>query len=557
MTNSLNEIERIAKNLGLEASHFQQIDIIQLVTNPFRSVWTTVYQLRNDPYSAPAIFSCLADVKYDSEILNGTDWIRNADEFNPGFCETSTETYYETGRGDGYDFLVKEVYFHALETAQLHINQEFILLFELFRGEDGCYYAIDECGREEKVIDITEKSVIFKTSYIMRYIAAKQMLYVQFVDSRRSSNSSYPRGVEQIFEEDNRGNSHHYKIWYQSTKSQDYLFSMLFARSIVRPKSVSECKIWPYDREVDEQFPEFIVAELPDGSYKRFSCDPSKLGNYFGANPDAPHYLTPVYFKADVLDRYRNDPHFKVTERRLSCGTQWSVEIDNVIPSRVMVYLGDLGRDLPQGERGHFLTYEISPTDQRVSETAFAEDFLCSFDAPLGPISGLFIARDKLNNVWTAGFGHPLYRPLHSDEGDMEKLIRIPSGNGRQEFDTIILNLTKYCVDYIDETALISTKQAGGINKLEATLSKMGITFDLTPLRDLQNVRSACMAHAKGKKYEQLKGRLLTGDCPKDVSQLVERLTSMMNQLASDIEFLASDNETRMEIANDDSEVDS
>ena len=341
----------------------------------------------------------------------------------------------------------------------------------------------------------------------------------------------------------------------QSTKGRDYLFSMLFARSIVRPKNVNECKIWPYDRKTEEQFPEFIVAELPDGSYKRFSCDPSKLANYFGANPDAPHYLTPVYFKPDVLDRYRNDPHFKVTERRLSCGTQWSVEIDNIISSRVMVYLGDLGRDLPQSERRHFLAHEISPTEQHMSGTALAEDFLCSFYAPLGPISALFAARDKLNNTWTTKFGHPLFRPLHSDESDMEKLIRIPSSNGRQEFDTVILNLTKYCVDYLDETTLISAEQSGGINKLEATVSKRMINANLTPLRDLQKVRSACMAHAKGKKYEQLKGRLLTGDCQKDVSQLVERLASMMDRIASDIELLAPDDETKEGIANDGSKV--
>lgn len=555
MADKLSEVERVSDNLGLETSHFRQTDIIRLVTNPFNSVWTTVYQVRHDPYSMPAIFSCLADTKHESIILAGTDWLRNANGFNPGFCETSAGTHYETGRSDGYDFLVKEVYFHALETAQLHINQEFVFLFELFQGEDGCYYAIDECGRKEKVVDIGDNIVRFKTSYIIRYIAAKQMLYVQFVDSRRSSESSYPMGVEPICAEDCREDSYHYEIWYQSTKGRDYLFSMLFARSIVRPKIVNECKICPYDRETEEQFPEFIVAELPDGSYKRFSCDPSKLANYFGANPDAPHYLTPVYFKPDVLDRYRNDPHFKVTERRLSCGTQWSVEIDNIISSRVMVYLGDLGRDLPQSERRHFLAHEISPTEQHVSETAFAEDFLCLFDAPLGPVSALFAARDKLNNTWTTKFGHPLFRPLHSDESDMEKLIRIPSGNGRQEFDTVILNLTKYCVDYLDETTLISAEQSGGINKLETTLSRLKIDANLTPLRDLQKVRSVCMAHAKGKKYEQLKGRLLTGDCPKDVSRLVKRLTSMMSRLASDIELLAANNEAKEGIANDESEI--
>lgn len=67
MTNKLEEVERLSDNLGLETSHFQQIDIIQLVTNPFNSVWTTVYQIRHDLYSMPAIFSCLAGTKYESK----------------------------------------------------------------------------------------------------------------------------------------------------------------------------------------------------------------------------------------------------------------------------------------------------------------------------------------------------------------------------------------------------------------------------------------------------------------------------------------------------------
>ena len=537
MADVTEEVGKIAQSLGLEMGRFQQLDVIRCVKDPFYDVWTTVYQVKNEPCSV-AIFSCTADAVHEKEILEGVSWLFHADGFKPGFCMTSAGVHYENGRDDGYDFLVKEIFFHALGIKQIHVNQEFVFLFDLYRGEDGCYYAVDECGRKEKVVVIDKDSVRFKTSYLMRYIAARQLLYVQFVDSRRSSRSGYPMRPKRICSESHRSDSYCYQIWYQSTEEHDYLFSMLYARSIVRPGDVEKCKIWPYDEGDDEPFPEFIVAELPDGRYERFSCDPCKLGNYFGANPDAPQYMTPVYFKPDVLDRYRNDPHFEVSERRLSCGTQWSVEIDNVIPSRVMVYLGDLGRDMPQSERMHFLAHEISPTEQQISETAVAQDFFCMFDAPMGPVSALFAARDKLDNTWTAKFGNPLYRPLHEDESDMRKLIRIPSGDGRQEFDTIILNLTKYCIDYIDESTLASTERSGGINKLEATLNELGVAADLTPLRDLQGLRSSGMAHAKGKNYEKLKSSLLTGDCPNDVNQLIERLTLMMNELASNLKLL-------------------
>ena len=533
MTNDLNCVNEIIQKLNLDSDRFHQTDVIESVNNPFGNVWTTVYQIRESLYDAPAIFSCLADTKLEHEILKGTDWLRHPGDFSPGFRETRDGTYYENGRDDGYDFLVKEIYFHSLENQQLYINQEFVFLFELFRENDG-YYSVDEYGRKEKVVDIEENAVRFKTSFLIRYIAAKQMLFVQFIDSRRSSTSNYPMGAKPIASDCHENGSQHYEIWYGGTQESDYLFSMLYARSIVRPDNVERCRICPYDKETDTYYPEFTIEELPNGSLKRFSCDPSKLQNYFGANQNVPHYLTPIYFSPDVLDRYRNNPNFSVTERRLSCGTQWSIAIDNAIPDRVMVYLGDLGRDLPPSEKKHFLAHEISPTERQTSATAFAQDFLGSFDAPMGPITALFNARHNLDSTWIARFGYSLYRAPHADEEDMEKLIRIPMGNGRQEFDTVILNLTKYCIDYIDESSLSAAKTtAGGINKLDEALRRQGVEVTLKPLRDLQTIRSSCMAHAKGKNYEKIKGSLLTGDCPKDVTQIINRLTDMMNSLTT------------------------
>lgn len=527
------EVRDICDRLGLDVNVFGQLGVLPLVRNPFSGVWTTVYQVKKGPYDAPSVFSCLSNLELEEEILGGTDWIRHVEDFDPGFCVTGDGILYGNGRDEAFDYLVKKVYFHSLERAQLHVSQEFVFLFGLLRGDDGNYYAVDECGREEMVVEVGDDLARFRTKYLMRYIAAKQMLYVQFVDSRVASSEHYPLGAELVCDEDCREVSCHCGIWFQSTRERDYLLSMMCARSIVRPRDVSTCGIWPYDEESEEDYPEFIVEELPDGSFRRFTCDPDRVGNYFGANPGAPHYLTPVYFSPSVLDRYRDDPHFEVTERRLSCGTQWGVEIDVTVPSRVMLYLGDLGRDLPASERAHFLAHEISPSDQSISATALAQDFFNSFDAPMGPVAAFLAARKELDEAWEENLGNRLFRPLHPDEGDMEKLVYIPSGNGRRELDSVILNLTKLCVDYIDESGLERADSPGGINRLKATLEREGVEVSLSPLRDLQSIRSASMAHAKGSKYEKLKGSLLTGDNPADIERLVGRLTAMMTELAA------------------------
>lgn len=114
----------------------------------------------------------------------------------------------------------------------------------------------------------------------------------------------------------------------------------------------------------------------------------------------------------------------------------------------------------------------------------------------------------------------------------MEKLIRIPSTNGREELDTVVINLDKLLVDYIDESVLPRSDAKGSINKFEKQLRDMGIDADISPLRDLQSLRSTSTAHAKGRNYDKEKARLLTGNNPDDIEKLVNRLTDMMNEIA-------------------------
>lgn len=406
------------------------------------------------------------------------------------------------------------------------------MLFELYRGEDGCYYSVDKCGEREKVVDFAGDEVRVRTKYILRFIAAKQCLFVYFVDARLASSSSYPLGsTECIAESDEVGGNYHIGQWYTSDIDEGYLLSMLYARSFIEPGDVETCGVWPYD-EKKERYPEFIIGERPDGSLVRYTCDPNKLGTYFDKEPRAPHYLTPVFFKPAVLDKYRSSPHFDVSERHISCGSQWRCEIDNVDPDRVMAYLGDLGRDLPESERIHFLSFEMSPVDQRISDEVFKTDFFNMWAKdPSGPVSKLMRARMELDEAWEKRFGSALFRPFHrADEGILEQ-IHIPSGNGEPEFEAVTMALTRALVDYIDESALKGADAKGSINKLEVFLSANDIVADIRPLRDLQRLRSAGAAHGKGSNYDKLHGDVVTEDHREDAKRLIARLTTMLNEL--------------------------
>lgn len=529
----MNEaVLRVLAKLVPDAKPFEQEKVIELVKNPLSGAWTTVYSHHDAADGRPSVFGCFADLTRKQEILAGDDWLKHASSFSPGFCVCADGVTYHDGRDEGYDFIVAEQYFYPLDQAQILVNQEFVMLFELYRGEDGCYYSVDKCGEREKVVDFAGDEVRVRTKYILRFIAAKQCLFVYFVDARLASSSSFPLGsTECIAESDEVGGNYHIGQWYTSDIDEGYLLSMLYARSFIEPGDVETCGVWPYDEKI-EQYPEFIIGERPDGSLVRYTCDPNKLGTYFDKELRAPHYLTPVFFKPAVLDKYRSSPYFDVSERHISCGSQWRCEIDNVDPDRVMVYLGDLGRDLPESERTHFLSFEMSPVDQHISDEVFKTDLLNMwFKDPSGPVSMLMRARMELDKAWSKRFGLTLYRPFHrADEGILEQ-IHIPSGNGESEFEAVTMALTRALVDYIDESALEGADTKGSINKLEVFLSANDIVADLKPLRDLQNLRSAGAAHGKGSKYDRLYGDVVTEDHREDAKRLIARLTTMLNEL--------------------------
>lgn len=526
----------IIKKLPCKSERFEQKRTIALIEDPFNSPWTTVYRTSERLPEALSIFSCFARTDLERTILSSLNWLKDADSFSPHFSKTHNGVEYENIGSDGFEFIVAEQRFHALNEAQLILNPEIILLLELYRETDGNYYEVDESGNKQIAVKFLDNKVQVKTKCLMRFMSAKQLLYTQFIDSRVSSSANYRTTPISVFEDSFTSSSYKYSLGYWTTTERDFLFSRILAHSIVKPQPVEECGIWPYEKQED-YYPEFIIRELPDGSCARFTCEESKLGNYFGNNPEAPHYLTPVYFKPEVLDKYRKSANFEVSERILRCGTLWSIKIDNVIPDRVMVYLGDLGRDLPEAERRHFLQHEITPTDQEIAKEVLMSDFFGMLVKETeGPIGGFRLALSRLQESWEKHFGTRLYREPHPDDSRLLEQIRVPSTGSQEEFESIVLSLQRLLIEYMDESQFPKAESNGSINRLERFLRENDIRVDCSPLRDLQDLRSAGTAHAKGKKYERLKGRIISGDSIKDTKTIIASLTGFMIQLIDALE---------------------
>jgi hypothetical protein len=103
------------------------------------------------------------------------------------------------------------------------------------------------------------------------------------------------------------------------------------------------------ERRQERAYPTFIYAlDSETGQPLTHTCDPDQLGTYFDKDGTRLHYLTPIYFKREVLQPYASEPtRYRLSPSRLSCLDLWGLDISFNSDGLVEVYLGDLGRDLP------------------------------------------------------------------------------------------------------------------------------------------------------------------------------------------------------------------
>lgn len=450
------------------------------------------------------------------EIFRDVGWDSHVGTQSPGFVQSGSETIYERIPTDFClcENIVHYREFYGIKPDYVEIVEEFRLLNNLYYDvKDNVYFAIAENGECVEVAKIENQTCAYiKLEYLMRYASARQMALVLFFDMRTKIPGSLSDNELSEFSDEYKDDHLFYQIWgSESQMSKKYIYSILMGKRIIYPKPIEKCGYWPFEKE--RTYEDFIIGIDEQGEPLKFSCNPNKLSNYFGANPGAPHYLTPVFFKKEVLQRYLSHPNqYSVEDGYLKCQSLWGMAIDNHHMNYVSAYLGDLGRDLPSQEQNHWLQYNIV-TSEKLSQVSFKRDFLCM--PTESDMSDLKFKSNfyQFQKKWKEKFGWNLFLPLsESDEYNIE-LLHIPITVSQEEFDHQVLSLVKTIIDSLNEKEILKQVQStkdlkGSISKLEQWLIELKISdFEshIKFLRNLQELRSAGTGHRKGKGYEKIK----------------------------------------------------
>ena len=424
--------------------------------------------------------------------------------------------YLRFGDSTGVEPLVIHRNFDGIRPSYDEISEEFRHFHRLFHdSKENRYYKMDDSGNEELIACVEPQRIQIRLKEIRQFIAVKDMHLALFIDCLEQSIHS----------------EQHLELPSKSTRENALLrldlyfgdfgglgakgaFSRLFGKRLIPPLPKAKSGLWGFTDDVAKKYIDFIIGTADDGEEVMHTSDPGRLADYFGGNPQAPHYLTPVHFRKDVLDKYYQQPgKYSVDDNTLTCGSLWSVTIDNHHDDRVVVWLGDLGRDLSYENQLHWRSHNISPAGS-VSQTFFKRQVLAQFTDSAVP-EHIFQRRYReLADICEKHLGWNLLLPLAASDDHHFKSLRIPATNEQKDFDEVVHSLAKILIDSLNEKSLNSllkvetqTELKGSISRLECALISHGISGHETHiafLRKLQNLRSAGTAHRKGSNYQKI-----------------------------------------------------
>lgn len=459
--------------------------------------WITVHSHEKWSNSRLEILkhSCLCPIDYVEESLKDYEWDFSIGDGNPSLIEyydkeKRVTEYSRYSNDDGLEpIVITQDFPSIIEDPEPRVSEEFILFLNLYK-DGNKLWVIDNSGDSEEAVRYSKNKVEIRKKYLMRFISAKQMALLLFTQSTWSTTKEY---TDDLLPKPKTGELYTYSL----------ATDRLLGKRIILPPAKIESS--------DKVYENFIYKEDSVGSPVEFSCEPYN----HNTNETSPGYLTPIYFKKSVLEKYYNNPNkYTIFDGYLSCGSLWGLPIDNDHESTVMAFLGDLGK-LPNKEQKYWRSFNIPPSDNSISRTNYARSFLgefCDAKSPEFEFKQLYY---DFNNKWQDIHGWFLLRNENVDsiESDL-KNFRIPLSNEDDEFKRSLLLLSKLLNDRLDKNNIkkhISRqlndeeRKLGSIKLLNIYLEENNIDTEFTKvLENIQLLRSKGVAHTEQSGYQEV-----------------------------------------------------
>lgn len=514
--------------------------------------WVTLYsksKLKDEIYDL-SFSALISDDSILSDKKEGS-WGLEPGGGTPGlvftYSESKVDWNYESYYGRGIEPLVLLRDFYEQKQRIIELAEDIRLYFNLwYDDKNDTYTQIQDDGSEIVVVRVTPNKVDIRRDYIELYLAIRRINLVIYTDFEKYMDNDGGE-VSKDVKRKNLVINYFVKDYAELLASDKNSFLMHFrSKQYLR----YDKKFDPEKQENDQKkYLEFeFAAKKVNNNIKIFSCDPDGLRNFFGKNPKAPFFLTPVFFRKEVLEKYFNSPDkFLVKDGVLFANGLWTLKLDNNHKNVVSVFLGDL-RSLPLSEQYYWKSYNIV-TDSKISSVQFNRSFMAEFTDP-SQIDLLFRQHYiELHDIWINKLGWPIFRELNEADSYHLSRIRLLTSENQSVFDEIVLSLHKLLVESINVAKLSKIlppiENEKSIDKILRYLSKQDAIVDANFgkfLKELHTLRSASSAHMKGENY--LKARKKFENSEKDGLKeiIVEIITRADNVVLNLMNFATRPN---------------
>ncbi|MEN6510359.1 MAG: hypothetical protein ABFD00_00800 [Chloroherpetonaceae bacterium] len=449
------------------------------------------------------------------DVLKKYEWDLTYEGGQPDFVtfyneETDkTETIYQRyGNDDRFEPLLINREFSGIVPDITEISEEFRLFHNLFfDNSTSKYVKFDVDGEPIEIIIQNENEIKVRTKELKEFLLAKNMALAIYFQIVRFSEYHLAKSDTNDYEVFKQESDYYFHLslgynFFNKNGKKTCSNSLLIGKKLI--VGFKDLSLYDYiNKPEPTEYEEFIVAQNIDGSEIKSTCDPDKISK---------EYLSPVYFKKEVLKKYYdNTDKYEISDNYLSCYGLWGMQFDNNHAEYTITALGDLGHDLSIKEQKHWRSYNIPPVGE-YSETTYKRW-----------IKGEFIDSDRDDTIFKSKYREfqdkwfkknkwYLFLPLNEGDEYHLKALRIPLTNNQKEFDNLVLSIVKIIIDSINEGKLnkfvtLSDDKKGSITKLEKYFQYLGFSdfeIHIKFLRNLQELRSSAVAHRKGSDFTKI-----------------------------------------------------
>jgi hypothetical protein len=308
--------------------------------------------------------------------------------------------------------------------ASTEISQRLVHALELHYVEErNAYCRLDELGDIEDIIRIFDVpserwgesvlAVTIRDKDLYEYARLAGMGVVFFYDFTRFRSGSFSGWSNQ--ERFERSDPH---LFYDGGV-QSGVGSYVNGRQIVLPPVTKREIVRRYKERRNpkkRRYAVFKARDLKKNEHIEVSCDPEKLSNYFQPESNLPLEMSPAFFRAEILHKYKSDPSkYDLTDRSISCRGSWHLQTYDVNEAgQVHTYLRYLAY-LPYQEQLYWQSFNEWPKGF-VSRRAFRTDFMGEWSTDYDPLLAIKRKIKRLDETapdWWKPRGKEITRAVH------------------------------------------------------------------------------------------------------------------------------------------------